>query len=137
MQKRRRKILIIDDDPTVLPVLEKRLTVDGYDVIGALGGESGVKRATEENPDLVLCDLMIPDISGVEVSRRLKARDETKEIPMIFITAYMGVENDKGDEEIEIDGNMYRTFAKPLHNAKLLSVIRKTLNKIENEKKQA
>jgi len=136
VKKKQRKILVVDDDPTILPILEKRLAVDGYAVISALSGESGVKRATEERPDLILCDLMIPDISGVEVTRKLKTQDETKDIPIIFMTAYMGVENDKGDEEIEIDGNMFRAFAKPLHNPKLLSVIRKTLNKIENEKKQ-
>lgn len=133
MKRRQRKILVIDDDPTLLPVLEKRLTVDGYKVIGTLAGESGVKRAIEESPDLILCDLMIPDISGVEVTRKLRAHEQTKKIPIIFMTAYMGVENDKGNEELEIDGDLFRTFAKPLHTPKLLSVIRKTLNKLENE----
>ncbi|MCK5580280.1 MAG: response regulator [Candidatus Omnitrophica bacterium] len=132
MKKEKKKILVVDDDAGMVKVLEKWLHVAGREVIGALSGETGLERAEKEVPDLILLDLMLPGIGGVEVARRLKANSVTKDIPVIFITMCIGVENDKGDEKIEVDGQIYRAFAKPLHNKKLLSEIRKTINRREN-----
>jgi len=130
--KERRKILVIDDDLTMVKVLEKRLKVDGYDVINSQRGIEGVNMAKTEDPTLIVLDLMIPDISGVEVARRLKSDARLKDIPIVFISVTLGVENDRGDEEIDIDGSMHRIFAKPIHNRKFLSTIRKTINVYEN-----
>jgi len=129
MKKEPRKILVIDDDLTMVCLLEKRLRVDGYRVINATNGEMGILKAMEVLPDLIVADLMIPDMSGTEVARKLKAEAQTQDIPIIFITATMGVENDKGNEEIDVDGSLYHIFAKPLHNRKLLSTIRKSINR--------
>jgi len=132
MKKSRKKILIIDDDESIIKLLQKWLHVAGRDTLTALTGEDGIKKAEEFKPDLILLDLMLPGMGGVSVTKTLKSIKTTKGIPIIFMTACMGVENDKGDEEIEIDGMFYRAFAKPLHNAKLVSEIRRTINKIEN-----
>jgi len=105
---------------------------DGYRVISAVDGSMALRKAKEESPDLILLDLMIPQMNGKQIAISLKDMPETKDIPLIFITATLGVENDKGDEEIDIDGRLCRIFAKPLHNPKLLSVIRKTINRREN-----
>ena len=129
MKKPPQRILVIDDDPSMIKVLEKWLKVAGKQVAGALSGKSGLKRAREESPDLILIDLMLPDIGGVEVARQLKGDPATRDIPWIFISACLGVENDKGDEKIDIDGRLYPVFAKPLHNPKLLSEIRKSINR--------
>ena len=128
MKKTPKKILVIDDDTILVRILDKSLRADGYEVIGALKGGTGIERAKNEHPDLIVLDLMLPDIGGTEVTRRLKGDPQTKDIPILFITVTMGVENDKGDEHIEIDGKKYRIFAKPLHNRKLLSTIRKLIN---------
>jgi CheY-like chemotaxis protein len=128
-KKPTRKVLVVDDDPGMIRILEKRLRMDGYEVLGALSGKSCLQRAKSELPDIVLLDLMIPDLSGIEVARRLRENPTTKGIPIIFMTVTMGVENDKGNEEINIDGNLYRIFAKPLHDRKLLSTMRKTINR--------
>lgn len=132
MKKSPRKILIVDDERGMLFVLKKRLQVDGYQVIEASDGFIAFKKAKTEKPDLILSDLMMPYVNGKELAQKLKADTETKNIPIIFITAMMGVEMDKGDEEINIDGHLYRIFAKPLHNKKLLSTIRKTINRGKN-----
>jgi len=129
MEKKKHKILVIEDDLSMAKVLDKWLKVFGCDIVKTYKGETGLNAAKMEAPDLILLDLMLPDIGGVEVAKRLKQEASTKDIPIIFMTAYMGVEMDKGDEKIEIDGQLYTVFAKPLHNRKLLSEIRKTINR--------
>jgi CheY-like chemotaxis protein len=133
MKRALRTILVVDDDTSLIKLLEKRLPVDGYRVISAVDGEAALKKAKDELPDLIVLDLMMPQMNGTEVAKKLKGMRGTKDIPLIFITATLGVENDKGDEEIIIDDYSYRIFAKPLHNPKLLSVIRKSINRRENK----
>ncbi|MDP2654624.1 MAG: response regulator [Candidatus Omnitrophota bacterium] len=128
-RKKPRRILVVDDDLGMIRLLEKWLNIDGKNVLSASDGTVAVRRAKEEVPDLIVLDLMLPDIGGVTVTQQLKADERTRNIPIIFITSTMGVENDKGDEQIEIDGEKYPIFAKPLHNPKLLSAIRKSLNR--------
>lgn len=132
MLKKPKKILIVDDESGMLRLLEKRLQVDGYRVISALSGAAAIKIAKIDFPDLILTDIMIPDMSGQEIAKVLKQDPETQDIPVIFITATLGVEKDKGNERIDIEGQLYRIFAKPIHTRKLLSVIRKTINKREH-----
>lgn len=124
-----KKILVIDDDPNTVRLLQKWCANAGYDVQRALNGMEGLTQARAEAPSLILLDLMLPDIGGVEVSRRLKADPLTQNIPVIFITVTLGVEVDKGDETLEVDGIKYRIFAKPLHVPKLLAEIRKSINR--------
>ncbi|MBF0384731.1 MAG: response regulator [Candidatus Omnitrophica bacterium] len=127
--KKPHKILIIDDDPITIKLLEKWLINAGKTVIFAKTGEQGQELAKREKPDLILLDLMLPGQTGTNTAFKLIQDTETKDTPIIFITAIMGVENDKGDESIEIKGRPYRAFAKPLHRMKLLSEIRKQINK--------
>lgn len=132
MKKRQRIVLIVDDESTMLKMLEKKLVLDGYRVMNALNGMMAIQKAKEEIPDLIVSDLMMPQMSGQEMAKQLNKDSLTQEIPIIFITSTMGVENDKGDEQMEIDGKYYRIFAKPIHERKLLSTIRKTINRREN-----
>lgn len=131
----KKKILVVDDDVGMIRLLEKWLTVAGREMLWATKGQEGFKKAVEKQPDLILLDLMLPDIGGQEVARRLKADPQTRDIPIIFMTVVLGVENDKGNEELEVDGIRYRAFAKPLHSRKLLSEIRKAINRREHNKK--
>lgn len=132
MPKAIRKILIVDDDPSMIKVLEKWLKMDGHTSVFARTGQEGLDMARDENPDLILMDLMLPDINGVQVIKQLDNDPELKKIPIVCITVTMGVETDKGDEQIDVDGRLLRAFAKPLHQRKLLSVIRKEINKAVN-----
>lgn len=120
---------MIDDDRGMVKLLTKWLRVAGKIVMTAASGGEGVARAGEEQPECILLDLMLPDVDGVEIVRRLRADERTRGIPVIFISSCVGVENDKGDETIEVDGAVYRIFAKPLHNRKLLSEIRREVNR--------
>ena len=133
MKNNPKSILIIDDEPDIVRLLEKWLNVAGRKTAAAFSGEEGIKHAREDGPDLILLDIMLPDIGGVDVARTLQNDPATASIPIVFMTACLGVEQDKGDETIDVDGKIYRAFAKPLHNPKLLSEIRKAINRQENQ----
>lgn len=133
--KKSKKILLVDDDSSMIKVLEKWLGQDGYSLISALSGKHALERIQDEGVDCILLDLMIPGMDGISLARELKKHPNTKGTPIIFITATMGVENDAGDEKLDVDGVWHRVFAKPLHKAKLLSSIRKAINLARNSKK--
>jgi two-component system sensor histidine kinase ChiS len=82
----KKKILFIDDDPTILLISEIMLEALGYDVITADGGVSGIELLKTNSIDLVLLDLMIPDIYGLDVLKYIKEKEEFKNIPVIIQT---------------------------------------------------
>lgn len=86
-------ILIIDDDHTSLDIVSGYLEERGYTVLVAEDGESGVKRAEYARPGLILLDIMMPGVDGYETCRRLKERESTKDIPVIFMTALADTEH--------------------------------------------
>lgn len=82
------KILIVDDDPDFLQLLEFDLKKKGYDVISGNNGEEGLEKALAENPDLIILDIKMPKMDGYTLVRRLKKEDETKETPLVVLTSY-------------------------------------------------
>ena len=88
------KILIVEDELSQLELLSYNLGVQGYDVFKAETGEEGLLILQEESIDLILLDWMLPQISGLEVCRQIKRNKETKNIPVIMLTA-RGEEDDK------------------------------------------
>lgn len=81
-------ILVVEDEEDLLNVLEYNLQQEGFETRGATTGQSALRLAWEPPvPDLVLLDLMLPDISGVEVCRRLKSDDRTRDVPVVMVTA--------------------------------------------------
>jgi diguanylate cyclase (GGDEF)-like protein/PAS domain S-box-containing protein len=86
-------ILIVDDNPVNLAVVVDHLEDHGYHVAVAQGGEEALKRAAFVQPDLILLDVMMPGINGFETCRRLKAKAETRAIPVIFMTALADIQD--------------------------------------------
>jgi len=86
-------ILVIEDDPDITELLQYNLEREGYRVLIAQDGEAGFATAVDQHPDLILLDIMLPGIDGLEVCRRLKQTSETHSIPIIMITA-KGEESD-------------------------------------------
>jgi two-component system cell cycle response regulator DivK len=84
---RRNRILIVEDNPVSLTLLKQLLKVHGYEVLGTPEGLQALDLARDEQPDLILMDIRLPDISGLEVTRLLKQDDRTKTIPIIAVTA--------------------------------------------------
>jgi two-component system alkaline phosphatase synthesis response regulator PhoP len=87
------KILVIEDEPDILEVLQYNLEREGHKVIACRNGEQGLSRIRTDNPDLVILDLMLPGMDGVEVCRQVKSDPVTRGIPIIMVTA-KGEESD-------------------------------------------
>ena len=84
---RKAKILVVDDEPLNVKLCDATLTYEGYEIIPAYNGEQALEKVDEELPDLIILDIMMPDLDGFEVTRRLKGSPDTKDIPIILITA--------------------------------------------------
>ncbi len=80
------KILVADDEPDVLLIIKTGLTLEGFDVVTAPNGRDALLSATEELPDLIILDVMMPYLSGFEVLEKLKENDATAQIPVIMLT---------------------------------------------------
>jgi DNA-binding response OmpR family regulator len=83
----KKRVLCIEDHPEMIELIRLILGRQGFDVEGAEGGREGLESMQENPPDLVLLDLMMPDMDGWEVYRQIKASDQLKEIPVIAVTA--------------------------------------------------
>lgn len=88
-----KKILVIDDFPDNVFLLQNRLEHEGFEVIKAYDGKMGIQKAVDEKPDLILLDVMMPDISGFDVCKTLTTSSETELIPIILVTALSETES--------------------------------------------
>lgn len=84
---RRIKVLCIEDEPEMIDLVKLILERKGFQVVGAIGGREGLAVIRREMPDLILLDLMMPDLDGWEVYRQMKAEEALKDIPVIVVTA--------------------------------------------------
>ena len=82
------KIMVVDDEKEIRELLSIYLAEDGYDVISAASGEEAIDLAQNEEPQVILMDVKMPGIDGVETCKRLKGAERTKSIPVIMVTAY-------------------------------------------------
>jgi len=87
MSETRETILIVDDEESVCQLLEAMLEEDGYSTHTAASGPEALQRIPQIQPDLILLDIMMPGMSGYEVARRLKSDPDTRDIPIIIVTA--------------------------------------------------
>jgi two-component system, cell cycle response regulator DivK len=92
---RHNRILIVEDNPISLTLFKQLLKAHGYEVLGTPEGLQALDLARQEQPDLILMDIRLPDISGLEVIRLLKQDDQTKTIPIIAVTALANPEYEK------------------------------------------
>ena len=120
-----KKILVVDDEPNIIKLLESRLSHSGYDIITAVDGKTCLKKAKDEKPDLILLDIILPGLNGFEVCKHLKKDQETKDIPIIMLTS-LAQEQDlsKGLEE---GASCFIT--KPFNPADLLIEIKTAIDK--------
>ena len=122
----RQKILIVDDEPDALLATQRALEADGYNVIVARSGTEALSRMEELIPDAILLDVMMPDMDGFEVCRRLKDNERFEHIPVIMLTA-KGQTDDKV-EGIELGADDYITKPFELRElkARIKMVLRRT-----------
>jgi CheY-like chemotaxis protein len=111
MSELRGKILIIEDDPDIMRLLSRTLTGAGYQVVNAFGGADALRKVQAHAPDLVLTDLAMPQMSGVQVIQMIKQNPDTARIPVIAVTAHMwdGIAQAAG--QVGADGFINKPFS--------------------------
>lgn len=121
----RKKILIVEDEESLLKLESILLTSKGYEVRGVANGKAALEALAEEAPDLVLLDIMLPEIDGFEVCRRIKENPDTSHIPVIMLTAKKSREDMARGENVGAD--WYIT--KPFKSAMVIETIQRFLAK--------
>jgi phosphate regulon transcriptional regulator PhoB len=127
----KKKILVVDDEKDILELLEYNLEKEGYEVFKAITGEEALELVKRKNPDLIILDLMLPDVDGLEVCKILKRDMRTDSIPIIMLTA-------KGEEsdiivglELGADDYITKPFSPKALIARVKAVLRRLKEKLE------
>jgi two-component system cell cycle response regulator DivK len=113
------RVLIIEDEPKNLKLFSDLLKRFGYETMEAIDGEQGIEFAKARTPDLILMDIMMPKIDGLEATRILKADPITKHIPIMALTSYAM----KGDRERTLEAGCNSYIAKPVDIQELLRAV--------------
>ena len=113
-------VLIVEDNDLNMKLFHDLLEAQGYDTLQTREGLSALTIARESRPDLILMDIQLPEVSGLEVTKWLKEDDDLKDIPVIAITAFAM----KGDEERIREGGCEAYMSKPISVAKFIATIK-------------
>lgn len=119
-----KKILIVEDNELNMKLFHDLLESRGYDILQTRDGMDALKMARSELPDLILMDIQLPEVSGLEVTKWLKEDDNLKHIPVVAVTAFAM----KGDEEKIREGGCEAYIAKPISVANFLETVEQFLN---------
>ena len=105
------RVLVVDDDPDVRKLCGLNLTWDGHEIIEAAGGEEGLELISSEAPDVVLLDVMMPNVDGIEALRRIRESEHTVDLPVVLISARVGIEDQIQGWAAGADGYIMKPFA--------------------------
>lgn len=119
-----KKILAVEDDPSFSRYISYMLTKEGYDVVMASNGLSGLRMAREENADLIILDVMLPGLDGFEVCHRLRAEPKTAGLPVLMLSA----KGQDADRLTALRVGATEFLAKPIDREVLLAKIREHLS---------
>ena len=127
------RILVVDDEIYIVHILDFSLGMEGYEVLTALDGEQALEKARVEKPDLIVLDIMMPKLDGYETCKILKAEPDTKDIPVILLSA-------KGrnvDQKIGFEVGADDYITKPFSPRKLVERINAILGQSSSQRMQA
>ena len=113
------KILIVDDDQLTGKLLTSRLESLGHSVIVATDGNQALKKAVSESPDVILMDILLPDMQGADVVKMLQVDIDISRTKIIFLSAIIDPDNEE-EQEIQVGGEFYPAIPKPVDFTKLL-----------------
>ncbi|MFH1836904.1 MAG: response regulator [Candidatus Omnitrophota bacterium] len=118
-----KKILVVDDEPHIIMMVKSRLAANGFDVVTANSGLEGFEIAKKERPDLIILDILMPEMTGLEALEKIKSTEETKNIPVIMFTA----KGQSDDIEKAQEGGAADYIVKPFSPLVLLEKVKKAL----------
>jgi DNA-binding response OmpR family regulator len=104
------RVLVIDDDPDVRMLCRINLRFDGHDVIEASGGAEGLALMASDPPDAILLDVMMPNLDGIQVLRRLRESEETVDVPVVIVSARVGIDDQIEGFEAGADDYLTKPF---------------------------
>lgn len=104
------RVLVVEDNPNNMKLITLVLNKHGYETIGAATGKDGVEKAATEKPDMILMDILLPDIDGLETTRRIRKIESMQKIPIIAITSYAMA----GDRHKIMESGCNGYFEKPI-----------------------
>ncbi len=122
------RILVVDDEPNNRLLLKVMLAPDGYEVLTAANGEEALAMITQQQPDLVVLDVMMPGMDGYQVAARIKSEDTTRHIPIIMLTAL----NDRNSMMHGLNAGAEEFLTKPVVRAELSLRVRNLLRLTES-----
>ena len=122
-----KRILYIEDNPQNMRLVRKLLKLNGYETIEAMTGEEGVEVALREIPDLILMDINLPDIDGLEATRRIKANPKLINTPIIALTAAAM----RGDRERILTAGCDDYLQKPIDTVQMIATLRRHFARVE------
>ena len=132
MKKKDIKILLVDDEPDILEIVGYNLSNEGYKVITAENGVEGVKKAKKEKPQLIILDVMMPEMDGIEACEKIRAISDLKDVVITFLTA-------RGEDYSQVagfDAGADDYITKPIKPKVLVSKVKALLRRYKEEDKQ-
>ena len=132
MEAKNIKILLVDDEPDILEIVGYNLTSEGYKVITAENGAAGVKKAKKEKPHLIILDVMMPEMDGIEACEQIRKIPDLKDVIVAFLTA-------RGEDYSQVAGfeaGADDYITKPIKPKVLISKVKALLRRYKNESKE-
>lgn len=123
IETKARTILVVEDDPDILRIICHMLTAAGYQAVPGYGGEDALRKIQKQSFDLILTDLAMPKISGVELIERVRSDPETADVPILAVTAYTWEAIGRSAAEVGCDGFVN----KPIEGPALLRTVKRYL----------
>ena len=124
-------VLIVEDNELNMKLFHDLLEAHGYFIVGTRSGVEAIELARTHRPDLILMDIQLPEVSGLEVTKRIKDDPELHRIPVVAVTAFAM----KGDEERILQGGCEAYLSKPISVAKFMETIGRFLDPPEGERR--
>ena len=106
-----KKVLVVDDEIHIVHVVAIKLRNNGYEVISAENGAEGFERAREEKPDIIVTDFQMPVMTGLELVEKIRQNEETKDIPVILLTARSFAISEEQEQDLQISGCISKPFS--------------------------
>jgi len=123
-----RKILVVDDEEDLLELMSKSLMLEGYEVTALTTAGDAMDKARMDVPDLILMDIILPDMEGSEAVRLLMDDPLTRNIPVIFLSGIVTRANrDVAAGDVQVGGKAFKALSKPFSSQELLTEVRKMI----------
>ena len=130
LSRTERTVLVVDDDPGVIQILEVNLRHANFAVITGVNGAQALAKASRERPDLILLDVILPDMDGLDICRRLKESRPTSQIPVILISAKV----ESKDIIAGMAAGAEDYIAKPFSPSEVVALVESSLRRVEQQK---